>query len=74
MAWEIDGKGNVLRHKFTVSATYDGDTETIEKEFYDYADGWDWARRVKCELEDEPEAYDAISIDVDSTWVPEEEI
>ena len=78
MAYEIDGNGNVLIHTFKVVAYCEGDLfgETSKK-FSDYVIGWDWARQIERDMNDNDPGYGTdsaydIKIDVDSEWMSDE--
>lgn len=80
MAHEIDGNGNVLIHTFCVTRCMsDGsDPAVVKKRFYDYASGWNWARQIERDVEDNDPDYgtdDAytVSIDCCSDWMEEDD-
>lgn len=75
MAYEIDGNGNILIHTFSVKCFLHGEIESETSDrFSDYTRGWDWARKLKADIEDNDpdfgtdDAYE-INIDVDSDWM-----
>lgn len=67
MTRTLDGKGNVTI--YTVTATWE-DGDTYVKRFYDYAEAWDYKRRVEGEA---LEVEWSVKVDIDWAWYPEEE-
>lgn len=55
--WEVDSEGRVKVHVFKVLTVWKDtgelfeDCEPVVKEFTDYTDGWNWARRIIAEIE-----------------------
>lgn len=73
---EVDGEGNVKVFTFTVKPMYKEYEDLAgdcywEKKSTDYAECWDWARRVCDDLELQSDIKCVIQYDYD--WIPEEE-